>query len=54
MRQDMLALQLMQIMKNVWVGLGIPVKVFPYRSVNLFISTKIITELLLPLQDAVL
>lgn len=33
-RQDMLALQLMQIMKNVWAGLGIPVSVFPYRYVN--------------------
>ncbi|CAJ0959757.1 unnamed protein product, partial [Mesorhabditis belari] len=32
-RQDMLALQLMQLMKNAWMALGIPVKVFPYRVV---------------------
>lgn len=29
----MLALQLMQLMKNVWAGLGLPVCVFPYRFV---------------------
>ncbi|CAI4230573.1 unnamed protein product [Auanema sp. JU1783] len=32
-RQDMLALQLMQLMKNMWMGLGMPVKIFPYRVV---------------------